>query len=136
MVYVMLSSRDLGSPSQKEKSKGFLTCPHTMQLSCEFVCLPYQCLPTAPLGHCICWVAAGQALHTHEKVRLLVSGTFLATFPLLSCQCCLQRAWQLEREEQGMRGRGFACSLPIHCHRPQTHCPQNTDTSCWPGQEI
>lgn len=114
----MLSSGDLGSPGQKEKSKGSLTCLHAKQLSCGFVCLRHQCLPTAPMGHCICWVGAGQVLHTHEKVQRLVSGTFPATFPLLSCQCCLQGAWQLEREEQGMSGRGFAYSLPIHCHPP------------------
>lgn len=33
---MMLSSRDLGSSSQREKSKGFLTCLQAMKLSRDF----------------------------------------------------------------------------------------------------
>lgn len=85
---MMLSSEDLGSPSQKEKrSKGFLTCLHAMQWSCEFVCVCYLCLPTAPSHGPLHLLGGGRphSLHTHEKVQRLVSGTFPATFPRLSC---------------------------------------------------
>lgn len=60
-----------------------------MQLSCAFNCLCHSRLPTDPMGQCIFRGGAGHLPYTHEKVQLLVSGTFPRHFPSASLSVLL-----------------------------------------------
>lgn len=72
----MLSSGDLGSSSQREKSKGFLTCLQAVKMSRDFACVIIIC-PRLPWATAFGGWGPGHTVHTHEKVQLLVSGIML-----------------------------------------------------------
>lgn len=117
-VAVTLSSRGHASPNEKEMR--FHPHMHAcMQCSCHVhltACVIRVCQQ-------IPWVSAffgGQATFpTHmRKCSCWFPEHSPATFPLLPCQCCLQGTRQLDREEQGVSRRGFACGSPTHCHPP------------------